>query len=277
MCILCNKVNGWDNWIIIFHKKLILTLNFYLLNLFSDYTKDHAFHMSHSPVSINSELPKGPITTFASFESRLLCGYGQYLLELSHTSLTERGNCKVGAKPCNNITGVVVLRNKVFVICRELHQVKVFNGKDWTEPPEIIDCFEILKHEQEDVNERDCRAISVAIVERSHLWIGCQSGQVIILDVNTTKNSKPLNVITRSKSSVRSITVCPRLSVGASLSVLTSGSGFRPWSNSEQETEDDKMDGFVLVWDAELPKQKKHMLTEHKKREELAEQMAYEM
>lgn len=196
---------------------------------------------------------------------------------MNHKTFVGNEYCQVGEKACNNITGVVVLRNKVFVTCREDHQVKIYNAKDWTEPPEIIDCFEILKREQDHVTQRNCRAISVAIVERRHLWIGCQNGQVIILDVNKTKNPNPLNVIARSKSSVRSITVCPRLSAGSSLSVLTSGSGFRPWSNDEQESEEDKLDGFVLVWDAELPKQKKHMLTEHKKREELAEQMAYEM
>lgn len=189
--------------------------------------------------------------------------------------MKERQNCKVGERSCNNVKGIVVLRGKAFVTSREDHRVKVFNLKDLTEPPEIIDCFQLLKQECEVTNERDCRAISVAIVERSYLWIGCENGQVIILDANKTKNAQALNVITRSKSSVRSITVCPRLS-GASLSVLTSGSGFRPWSNAELTT-DDELDGFVLVWDAELPKQKKHMLTEHKKREDLAAQMAYEM
>ena len=239
---------------------------------------EKTFCSTHSPVSVNSELPEGPVTTFATFESRLICGYGQYLLDLNHKTFVGNEYCQVGEKTCNNITGVVVLRNKVFVTCREDHQVKVYNAKDWTEPPEIIDCFEILKREQDQVTQRDCRAISVAIVERCYLWIGCNSGQVIILDVNNTKNEKPLNVITRSKSSVRSITVCPRLSAGSSLSVLTSGSGFRPWSNDDQESDDeDKLDGFVLIWDAELPKQKKHMVTEHKKREELAQQMAYEM
>lgn len=232
------------------------------------------------PLALELDIPKGPIACFAATDTRLLCGYGMYVVELRTESLRKTRHWKVGQKTHNNVSSIAISKNIIFASCREEHCIKVYDSNKILNNPNTIDCYEILKHYDNMVKPRDCRAISMAIVERSNLWIGCKNGYIIILDTTVTlsKVFKPLDVISRNKAAVRSITVTPRIGSGSS-SVITSGQGFRSWSAAQQQQKDvnkDELDGYVLVWDAELPKQKKHMRTEHRKRKEMAAEMACE-
>ena len=231
------------------------------------------------PLDLELDVPKGPIACITSTETRLLCGYGLYVVELRTESLRKTRHWKVGSQTHNNVSSIVISKNLIFISCREDNIIKVYDSNKLINNPNNVNCYEILKRYDDKVTPRDCRAISMAIVERSNLWIGCKNGQIIILDATAklSKMLKPLDVISRNKAAVRSITVTPRIGNGSS-SVITSGQGFRSWSATQKQKQQvmnkNELDGYVLVWDAELPKQKKHMLTEHRKRKELAAEMA---
>ncbi|XP_066910752.1 leucine-rich repeat serine/threonine-protein kinase 2-like isoform X2 [Clytia hemisphaerica] len=246
--------------------------------LTGNYDRENPYNASNAPIKIDAEIPKGPIACLATLGNTLLCGYGQSLLELRMDSGRVVRQINVGSKAPNIVSALTVTKKRVFVTCREDHQIKVYETSKLfisTCITDVIDCHEILQKEYATLTPRDCRPISMAIVESSNIWIGTESGHVIILDTNKTKNVEPLNIISRSKSTVRSITVCPRLG-GGSQSVVTSGQGFWPWSSPYTVQKDNKenLDGYCLVWDSELPKQKKHLLAVYKKREDEAKEMS---
>ena len=167
----------------------------------------------------------------------------------------------------------------MFIACRDEYQIQVYDIIKCQMSSHTIDCYKMLKAGNLNAEPRDCRPISMTVVDRATLWIGCENGQIIIVDVAKFPKVKNLDIIWRNNAAVRSISVTPRLNCG-SASVVTSGKGFKSWLSSgeygSEEGYEEENDGYVLIWDAELPKQKKHMLMEHQKRNELAAQMAYE-
>lgn len=231
-------------------------------------------------IQLNDNMPISPIRCIALSGNRVLCGYGASIVEVvvSDSFRIDR-SWKVGTKPSNNVSNIEFTKNYIFVSCREEHQIRVYDNSKHKLTSNVIDCYDLIKNVyKNNIKPRDCRPISMKIVDLTTLWIGCENGQILILDVAKFPSIKTLDIFRRNNSAVRSISVTPRLN-GASASIITSGKGFRPWKSSEKTDakdgrEEEERDGYVLVWDAELPKlKKKLMLTEHRKREDKAAQL----
>ena len=117
-----------------------------------------------------------------------------------------------------------------------------------------FDCAKVLGERFPGIDARDCRVQSLYHHDDA-LWIGCGGGHVVIIE--PTANFRVLAVVSRHTSAVRCI-------IGASIDakekhlsmVLTGGVGFRERSQNFAEKESNF--GYVLIWEAELPKQCAH-------------------
>lgn len=113
-------------------------------------------------------------------------------------------------------------------------------------------------------NSRDMRIVCM-LVEKNTLWVGLGTGHVIAL---STKSRDTLYVLKRHTGPVRCLAIAQRSSRhGKPVSLLmTGGKGFveRPGFKSN-----DQDFGYVLVWEADLAEQKKRLLDDKTKRQQM--------
>lgn len=227
--------------------------------------------------NFNIETSPATIACIAVTGNRIFCGYGNHVLEMRLATFVRTRLWKVGIKSSNTVTEILLSQKHIFVACKDSHVISAYENDKVYQRPSIIDCHLLLRHNKdEDIIQRESRVLSMAIVDRNTMWVGCGNGNILILDA-VNLNASPLAVIARHKSYVRSINVMPRM-CGRTAYVVTAGKGFNHWDGTtgglfhDGDTSSD--DGYVLVWDADLPKQKKTMSVEHQKRNDLAAKMA---
>lgn len=106
----------------------------------------------------------------------------------------------------------------------------------------------------------------VSLLLQQSLWVGLGTGHVIIIDPST---QQPLSIIGRHTSSVRCMVDAREPAFGKQVSlVLTGGMGFveRPGCKWKKEISDF---GHVLMWEAEMCEQAKHLEKHRNRRQEL--------
>ena len=192
----------------------------------------------------------------------LICGFGPYALEVRFGDFSIARKWKVSEKN-QNISCIVVEKNHFYVACKESSVITVLDLSSSSTPPTDIDCFEILQNFNKKATVmRDSRVVSMCI-ERGVLWIGTGAGHIVLVD---TVTRRPSSILSRYTSAVRSI-IAARSASGKPASVITGGLCSRQLQNNVENY------GYVLVWEADLAKQQKHLECERRKREELVQQM----
>ncbi|XP_057306115.1 leucine-rich repeat serine/threonine-protein kinase 2-like isoform X1 [Hydractinia symbiolongicarpus] len=202
--------------------------------------------------------------------NQLLVSFGLYVVEFSLDTFSVSRYWQVSEK--NVVSRIETSRSRVLISCKDSCVISVWDFENCDEAQSKIDCSQILIDRYgNEKTERDCRVVTMTVVERV-LWVGCGGGDVILIDL-LKSTYKPLAMFSRHTSAVRAIVVAPKL-MGKSAAVITGGLGFRQLQHLDQDDGNMKEFGFVLVWEADLVKQQKHMQGERKKRDELALQMA---
>lgn len=221
---------------------------------------------------LEAELPMSMISISCVIivGNQLLVSFGLYVVEFSLDTFSVSRYWQVSEK--NVVSRIETSRNRVLISCKDNCVISVWDFENCDEAQSKIDCSQILIDRYGDERtERDCRVVTMTVVERV-LWVGCGGGDVILIDL-LKSTYKPLAMFSRHTSAVRAIVVAPKL-MGKSAAVITGGLGFRQLQHLSQDDGNMKEFGFVLVWEADLVEQQKHMKGERKKRDELALQMA---
>ena len=228
-----------------------------MLRFLDMYAKEYKF-------SVSEEHPFSPITCLTQTGDSVLCGYGNYVMQIHLDTYKATRYVPVCKKSI--VSTILFCRSKLYIACKESSTVQVWNYSDLTKRKTEIDCFELIRQQVSSVQRRDCRVVSMVIPDREVLWVGCGNGCLLLVDI-TNEGQARLALVQRHTTAVRALIISPP-SPGKSPSVISGALGFSHINKLGKDT-----DNFacVFVWESDLAKQKKHQEYERKKRLELLE------
>ncbi|XP_065653536.1 leucine-rich repeat serine/threonine-protein kinase 2-like isoform X2 [Hydra vulgaris] len=218
-------------------------------------------------ISLNDEKIQNPIICMTQSQDQLICGYGKDIKVLSSSTFDLLQTVSATQRNEKAVSSIIVSQNRLIVSSKKSSRLNVYKYTGNRVDESVLfefDCSEFLKKVYPNIIEIDCRVVTLELVDNSSLWIGCGGGHVII--VNILKSLfQAATIVSRHLGAVRSIISTPKIS-GESVSVITGGQGFRPLLASNNDVEEF---GFVLIWDANILKLKKHFMAQRKNRDEL--------
>ncbi|XP_065642153.1 leucine-rich repeat serine/threonine-protein kinase 2 [Hydra vulgaris] len=236
-------------------------------------------------ICLNDEISRNPIFCMTQSQDQIICGYGEDIKVLNLPTFDLLQTVSATNAQKNAVSSIIVSQNRLIISSKKSCKLMVYtytgNRVDESDMS-VYDCSEILKKDYPNTIESDCCVTTLALVDTSSLWIGCGGGHLII--VNVLKSFfQEATIILRHLGAVRSITSTPKHS-GEPVSVITSGQGFRHFrhilacsddkfliKNDVEECE------YILLWDAEVLKLKKHLTTETKNRDDLLTKLSVKM
>ena len=238
---------------------------FFVISMFTKHNK----FLDSIPryVSLNDKISRNPIICMALCHENLICSYGNDIKILDTSSFVVLQTAHVTNRSVNAVSCIIYFQNQLILSSKKSSKLAVVKYVDHRVEESLLfdfDCSKTLKKNYPNISEHDCRIISLELVDNSSLWVGCGGGHVLIVDI-LKPTFQVAAVISRHLGAVRSIISTPAVN-GKPASVITAGQGFRPLLAFNNDVEES---GFVLLWDADLLKLKKHLITEKKNRDEL--------